>query len=289
MVVSASLNLESIATKQALSDAGVQVEDFTLVEKVVHRAFNDVLYVFYPAYTQFYQQKQIEVFLERGKGVPSYVPSSLKEGLFFLQRFISSPESVGSIFPSSSGLIDAMTSKVSFEVEQSTLPRRYLDVGAGTGSFTEGIIAKMRPQDQLDVVEYDENLCKFLQRRFQHLPNVHVHHVSIFEFKPPYQYDVVVTGLPLNNFSSDAVASAFKKYEELTRPGGSFCYFEYLFLPTLSRCFRKVFGSNEEVENFEKILEIKSRIQQQFQTDADTVYWNLTPARAIHFYVPKTN
>ncbi len=281
---SLTLELDRIATKKAFFDAGLQTDDLTIPETLVHRALNDVFYVFYPRYTQVYHAKQIELFTEKGRISP-YVPSSLKEGVLFIHRFIASPTSIGSIFPSSKNLIDAMTKKISEGVTESIPPRRYLDVGAGTGSFTEGIIAKMRPEDELDVVEYDLDLCNVLKRRFGHLPNVHIHHVSIFEFNPSYQYDVVVTGLPLNNFSSESVGKVFEKYEELTRPRGSFCYFEYLFLPSLSQAFKRAFASLEELQNFEQVLEIKRQIQKQFPVEEEIVYWNLTPAKAIHCQV----
>lgn len=274
--------LEMLALKKALTEIGTQNITLSRVEILTHVIFNDLLYVFYPNYTHIYHKKQTEVFACSSKTPPLYVNSSLKEGILFLHRFIASPSSIGSIFPSSAGLIHAMTRKVSEGVNELSPPRKYLDVGAGTGSFTEGIIAKMRPNDTLDIVEYDINLSHLLQRRFQHLSHVHVHNISIFDFHPEEPYDVIVTGLPLNNFSSDTVVQAFKKYADLTKPGGSFCYFEYILFPTIGQVFRKALSYTDSFENAKRIQQAKEEVQNKFLTESDSIYWNITPARAIH-------
>jgi phosphatidylethanolamine/phosphatidyl-N-methylethanolamine N-methyltransferase len=280
--------LEEIATRKAQVDAGVQGVALSYLDTLVHFLFNYFLHILCPVYEQFYYEKQIEAFAKTGKELPPYVSSYLREGVLFIHRFIASPANIGSIFPSSSNLVDAMTRKVAEGITDAT-PRRYLDIGAGTGSFTAGIIAKMRPQDHLDVVEYDENLCKLLQRRFRHLSNVHVHPISIFDFAPNHRYDAVITGLPLNNFSSNDVQRALNKYVDLTRPGGSFCYFEYMFLPSIAQLFRRLFCCTESAQNFEQVEQAKNTLKQRFVPEIDSVYLNMTPARAIHHTVPLSN
>lgn len=273
--------LEEIATRKAQVEAGVQTVALSYLDVLGHIVFNYFLRIFYPAYEQFYYEKKVEEFARTGRELPSYTSSCVQESILFAHRFIASPTSIGSLFPSSSGLVHAMTAKVAEQRANGSSPRRYLDVGAGTGSFTAGIVAKMQPQDHLDVVEYDVNLCKLLQRRFRHLPNVHVHHVSIFDYQPADRYDVVVTGLPLNNFSSSDVERALNKYVDLTRPGGNFCYFEYMFLPRVIQLFRRLFNT-ESAQSFERIQQAKQSIQQRFVSETKSVYLNLTPARAIH-------
>lgn len=277
-----SERLEALALKKALIES--ETQNFTLspTERIAHVVFNDLLYVFYPEYTHLYHEKQIEVFASYGKPPPPYMNSSLKEGILFLHRFIASPCTIGSAFPSSISLINAMTRKAWEGVTDTTPPRICLDAGAGTGSFTEKMIAKKRPQDIVDVVEYDLNLANLLKRRFQHIPNVFVHNVSIFDFSPKHSYDVVVTGLPLNNFASDDVDRAFKKYESLTKDGGTFCYFEYMWFPAISQMLNKVFRREESFANKSRIQHIKETVQKTFATEIDSVYRNITPARAIH-------
>jgi len=274
--------LETIAIRKILVEAKIHNVALTSLEIFVHLVFNDLLYIFYPGYMQFYHEKQVEVFTAIGKIPPMYVNSALKEGVLFLHRFIASPTSIGSVFPSSKSLVCAMTRKVSEGVTAATPPRKYADIGGGTGSFSEGIIAIMRDQDSLDIIEYDESLAKLLQRRFHHLPNVHVHNVSIFEFHPGYLYDAIVTGLPLNNFPSEQVVQAFNKFEALTKPTGSYSYFEYMLFPTIGQKLRQISAHTESFENAKRIQQVKDEVQQKFATEIDSVYWNMTPARAIH-------
>lgn len=277
-----SMYLETLANNQAMSEAGIKNVEINCLDKIAHRIFNDLLYIFYPKYKEFYHEKQVEAFTAQGKAPPAYVSSFLQEGILFLHRYISSPSNIGAILPSSRALVLAMTRKIGEGVTETTPPQRYLDIGAGTGSFSDGIISKMRPQDHLDLVEYDKDLCKLLQRKFQHLPNVQVHNISIFDFSPATQYDAIVTGLPLNNFPSDIVNNALKKYIDLTCPGGSFCYFEYMLLPTIGQIIRRILFRTESIQNCERILAAKSKLQEQLPTEIDSVYLNMTPARAIH-------
>jgi phospholipid N-methyltransferase len=272
--------LMQVAKACAEVDAGVQNVAFGCIDQLVHLAFQYIFFVFYPAYDRFYYERQVEAFQLRGKELPAYESWGFREAVLFVHRFIASPSSIGSIFPSSSALVNAITRKVS-EAAANSEPQRYLEIGPGTGSFTDTIISKMKESDHLDLVEYDADLCAFLQRRYRHLKNVTIHHVSILDYQAE-KYDVVVSGLPLMNFSPEFVNQAHDKYVKLTKDGGFFSYFEYKALPRIKLAFL----SEKAAKDLAQVLSIKEVFEECFKGEAEDVWWNITPARVIHCQTP---
>jgi len=268
--------LMEVAKARAELDAGVQEVAFGWLDHLVHFVFQYIFFIFYPAYDRFYYEMQIEAFTKTSKELPVYESYGFREAVLFIHRFFHSPSTIGSIFPSSRGLVDAITKKVA-EAAKSPEPRRYLEIGAGTGSFTEGMIRQMKETDHLDVVEYDADLCYLLKRRFRHLKNVTIHHASIFDYQAK-PYDVVVSGLPLMNFSPDFVEKGHEKYKELTKPGGFFSYFEYIGLSPIKQAF--LFG--EKAREFQQVLDLKKGLVEKHGKEIDNIWWNVTPARAVH-------
>lgn len=268
--------LMEVAKARAELDAGVQNVAFDCIDELVHFACQYIFFVFYPAYDRFYYERQIDAFNLEGKELPAYESWGFREAVLFIHRFICSPSSIGSIFPSSSALVEAITRKIS-EAAANSEPQRYLEIGAGTGSFTDRIISQMKESDHLDLVEYDADLCYILERRYRHLKNVTVHHVSILEYQAK-AYDVVVSGLPLMNFPPEFVQKAHGKYLELTK-SESFCsYFEYMALPKI----KQAFSWGASAENFAQVLSIKAGFETIYVDQVDSVWWNITPARVIH-------
>lgn len=112
--------------------------------------------------------------------------------------------------------------------------RRVLEVGPGTGPFTKAILRKLRAGDQLDLVEINEKFCRLLERevlgpyRARH-PNVIVRlHCAPIEDAPlSGPYDVIVCGLPFNNFPPKLMRSIFRRMFALLAPRGEVVYFEY--------------------------------------------------------------
>ena len=139
--------------------------------------------------------------LSHEKEAKSSARQSLIQGLWdamhFLLRYAQNPAAIGSISPSSVFLAKKIVQFI--PTDDDGQARRYLEVGAGTGAFTGELIKKMKANDQLDIVELDPYFCKLLKEKFKK-PQVHVHCVPIEQWKPDYQYDAIVSGLPLNSF-----------------------------------------------------------------------------------------
>src|SRR3954468_6558666 len=117
--------------------------------------------------------------------------------------------------------------------------RRILEVGPGTGAVTVQIIGDMRPDDRLVLVERNGEFVEHLKRRFVELSagdsadgRVSLVHASVEELPEDEPYDVIISGLPLNNFDVALVESILEKLRRLVAPGGTVSFFEYVAVRT---------------------------------------------------------
>ncbi|MCJ8345927.1 hypothetical protein MJH12_10325, partial [bacterium] len=78
--------------------------------------------------------------------------------LSFFKEFKDNSLTVGSIFPSTSYLAEALAKNLkSFEG-----PKRIIEIGPGTGPITEGILKYVKPGDSFHLVEVNESFCELL-------------------------------------------------------------------------------------------------------------------------------
>jgi phospholipid N-methyltransferase len=173
----------------------------------------------------------------------------------FWRQFRDTYHSTGAVLPSGRALASALARFVREAGEMPTgeaaaadgaLPlnrsssvpqngRRILEVGPGTGAVTELIVRGMRPEDQLVLVERNKQFVDRLAQRiaesreFQYPPGrVTLLHVAVEEVTEDVPFDLIVSGLPFNNFSVDSVAQIFAKLRRLLAPGGTLSFFEYV-------------------------------------------------------------
>ncbi len=198
----------------------------------------------------------------------------MRDYLLFVKRFFSNPSSIGSLFPSSKKLAERITKKGS---SQHSAPRRYLEVGAGSGAVTQNLIQRMREGDSLDIVELDPHFCARLQKKYGHLANVSIHERSILSFEES-GYDVVISSLPLNSFDSSLVDQILLKYKSLVKSGGYVSFFEYIGLSRI----KKLYLSGSVQVDFKTILSLKNSFVNTYCTDTDKIWWNIPPARVFH-------
>lgn len=151
------------------------------------------------------------------------------EAFTFFGVFIKKPLAVGAIMPSSQSLSLTMTKYI----DKSKTGKYILEVGAGTGSFTQFIIAQLNPDDTFDIIENDPLFYSILQEKFSHIPNVHLYCNSILTWKPQHAYDYIVSGLPINVFDAMSLQKIFDTYTCSLKMNGVYIYSEYLFVPTL--------------------------------------------------------
>ena len=152
-------------------------------------------------------------------------------GVFFRQ-FRENFESTGAIAPSGRYLGRAL----SRFVDKTDRPRRILEVGPGTGAVTKEILLKLQPQDQLDLVELNDEFVARLREKLandplyrQHADRINIIHDMVQAVPGEQVYDLIVSGLPLNNFQTDVIQSILGTFQRLLVPGGTLSFFEYMF------------------------------------------------------------
>ena len=83
----------------------------------------------------------------------------------FFRAWLADPLRVGGMVPSSRALALAMTAEITPDLAP------ILELGPGTGVFTQALIERGIPEDQLILVERHPELVEILRRRF---PRAHV-------------------------------------------------------------------------------------------------------------------
>jgi phospholipid N-methyltransferase len=141
----------------------------------------------------------------------------------FFRSWLSSPQRVGAIAPSSEALAQLITS----EITPASAP--IIELGPGTGVFTHKLLQKgIAPQD-LTLIEYGSEFVSVLQLRF---PGVRVlwmdaSKLVAAQIAPEGSVGAVVSGLPLLNMSPRKVVGILSGAFHYLRPNGAFYQFTY--------------------------------------------------------------
>lgn len=209
----------------------------------------------------------------------------LKDHLELWRQFRQRFETTGAVAPSSRFLARAMTGPMA----RRERPGRILEIGPGTGAVTQRIVRLLRPEDQLDLVELNDAFAALLQERFTTDPiyqaaadRSQVHVCPIQDFDATEPYDIIISGLPLNNFPADLVQSIFETYFQLLAPGGTLSYFEYMYV----RPLRKLVANQSEKVRLTELDRIAGSYLSKHRFDRSWVFVNIPPAWVQHLRKP---
>jgi phospholipid N-methyltransferase len=199
----------------------------------------------------------------------------------FLGEFVRSFHSTGAILPSGRALGRALAR----HVRGGRGPRRILEVGPGTGAVTRWIIEGLDDGDTLDLVELNESFVKRLRERLAADPRFRpaadrttIHHGAIEAVGGEGTYDVIVSGLPLNNFDAANVAQILDVMLRLLKPGGALSFFEYVGV----RPLRALLSNGRERARLRGVGEAIAQARQGRAIGRDLVMPNVPPAWVHH-------
>ncbi len=145
----------------------------------------------------------------------------------FRKQFWKDKKMVGAMAPSSKYLAQKMVENIDFSTVNIIV-----ELGPGTGVFTDEIITRMSKDAHLLVFELNDLFYESLAKRIND-PRVHIIHDSaehIEKYLQLYQLDkadVVVSSLPLAVFSEDLRKSVLDASHRSLKPYGRYIQFQY--------------------------------------------------------------
>jgi phosphatidylethanolamine/phosphatidyl-N-methylethanolamine N-methyltransferase len=209
----------------------------------------------------------------------------LEDHRVFWRQFRQQFHSTGSVMPSGRFLGRALARFVGRE----TGGQQILEVGPGTGAVTTHILERLGPHDRLDLVELNEEFVGRLRERFKSEPlfcraasQSRVLHQRIEDLSGQQGYDLIISGLPLNNFSVANVEQILAALLRLLRPGGTLSFFEYIAI----RPARALFSGPDEKARLRGIGSALSNLLGPHEIRRDCVWPNFPPAWVHHARVP---
>jgi phospholipid N-methyltransferase len=199
----------------------------------------------------------------------------------FWQEFRRTFQSTGAVLPSGPRLCRALARFAGANGQ----PRRVLEVGPGTGVVTDELIAGLGPGDTLDLVELNDRFVGALQQRLQSdggwrsvADRVRIHHMPIEQLAPEEPYHAIVSGLPLNNFPAELVATILNRLAAIAAPGGTLSFFEYIGV----RKAKALVARAEERRRLSGVEQALRAARERWQFDRDCVLVNVPPAWVHH-------
>ena len=164
-------------------------------------------------------------------------------------------------------------------------PRRILEVGPGTGAVTRHLIRSMRPTDCLDLVELNQSFVECLNDRFRSdpefqrvAPRSRVLHCPIENLPAETTYDVILSGLPMNNFAVAEVEHILGILRRLAGPGSTLSFFEYMGIRRLKACV----SGRAERARLRGIGRVVGGLLKDHEVRRDGIWTSVPPAWVHH-------
>lgn len=200
--------------------------------------------------------------------------------LTFARQTLADFHHTGAICASGPRLARAMTQRA----RRFDGSKRVLEVGPGTGAFTRQLLDTLRDGDSFDIVEINPRFVAHLEEKWltayraTHPSRaISVHQVPIEEAPLTGTFDVIVCGLPFNNFPIPMVRRIFDQLSSLLAPSGTLTFFEYAGV----RPFRHAVGSRTSRASMRRRTALMQIIGRRYHAERRLVVANLPPAYAI--------
>lgn len=169
-------------------------------------------------------------------------PSRLARALLFARNFVTHPNMLGSVFPSSRFLVNRLLRQIDWR-----RARVIVEYGPGVGVFTGEILRRMAPEATLVVFETNAEFVAFLRRSFDD-SRLHVIHGSAVEVAKALarlglgQADYIIAGIPFSTMPDAVRTDILEASRVALKSDGSFLVYQFSrkALPFLQRVFRTI-------------------------------------------------
>ncbi len=159
--------------------------------------------------------------------------SRWRDQALLLGHFVRHPATIGTVTPSSRFLARLMVHAL-----DPSGPQTVVELGPGTGAFTEHILMRLGPQGRFLAVELEPEFVSQLRARF---PDVTIACASAADLPRLVRdyalgpIDHIVSGLPFATLPPDITRQILDGIQQVLRPGGTFTTFQYVYAYTLPR------------------------------------------------------
>lgn len=188
----------------------------------------------------------------------------LRENALFLTKFLRNPTKVGAIVPSSDVLAERIVCVANVKNARSVV-----ELGPGTGAFTDKILDTLSPNAEFLAVEANPELAVLLRKKF---PDARIiagsaeHLVRICRTYQIETVDSVISGLPWAVFDDTLQHRILDAVHQILTDGGVFATFAYLH-----SCW------------FDAALRFRDKIYQHFShVEKTPVVWRNVPPAFIY-------
>ncbi len=149
----------------------------------------------------------------------------------FLREYLSDPDTIGAIAPSSRHLAASMTGSVDFDQAHCIV-----EYGAGTGVFTREVAARKRRDTTYIVIEQNDRFYEILQKQFHGMPGVVLIHgdagnvCGFLKEQGVRHADHVISGLPFTSLPRQVSHRILSQTQKAIGTEGIFTTFQYTLL-----------------------------------------------------------
>jgi phosphatidylethanolamine/phosphatidyl-N-methylethanolamine N-methyltransferase len=168
----------------------------------------------------------------------------------FLSEIAKRPKQMGTVWPSSPALAEAMARWL--PVHKGEL---ILELGPGTGIVTEKLLEAGLPQAQLVAVEKSERLAGFLRERFPGARIIAGDALELDRVLQGMKFGAVFSSLPLKAFSAEQVERISAAIHNVLLPGANWIQYSY-----------QIINGHAPAKSF-------------YAVDSEIVWQNLPPAK----------
>jgi len=161
--------------------------------------------------------------------------------LRFVEAFLREPLAVGSLWPSSTALSRAVVNSCEFRPGDTVV-----ELGPGTGAFTELLLNRVNGKGRLLAVEISQTNVEVLRRRFPPCRVIHDSAENLRCHLDGRRADCIVSGLAWSNMLPRVQDRILKAIWDSLSPKGQFVAFAYahsFWMPTALR-FRRLLSHN---------------------------------------------
>lgn len=162
----------------------------------------------------------------------------IQEKVRFFRSFLANPRQVGAILPTSRRAVRDMLDMADF-----ARARTVVELGAGTGVYTEEVISRLHPDARFLAFEVDADLVATLNERVRD-PRLQVINDSaenVESYLNGDKVDVIVSGLPFTSLPQLVKRNIFGEMERVLGPDGVMVAIQYSTMA--QRDFERHFAS----------------------------------------------